>query len=122
MNLSGKAVLEICSFYKIKPSEVFVVHDELDFELGRIGVKLGGGDAGHNGLKSITSAIGSGYYRVRIGISRPKNSGEVSSFVLSDFLPEEISVIEGACKKISLNLDTLLIGDLNKFYMKITQK
>lgn len=72
MNLSGDAVLKLVQHYGIKPHDIVVVHDELDVGLGKVKYKLGGGDAGHNGLKSITGRIGANYHRIRIGIGRPR--------------------------------------------------
>lgn len=85
MNLSGDAVLPLVRQLKLKPSEVLVVHDELDVPFGKIKVKCGGGDAGHNGLRSITAAIGSAYCRIRVGIGRPYDGREIVDFVLQPF-------------------------------------
>lgn len=83
MNLSGESVGPMCKFFKIKPSEILVVQDELDLPFGQIHFKQGGGLAGHNGLKSISQHLGTqDFYRLRIGIGRPKH-GSVSSYVLS---------------------------------------
>ena len=72
MNLSGGPVAALSSFYKIPPDRIVVVHDELDLAFGTIRLKLGGGDNGHNGLRSVTAALGTrDYYRVRVGIGRP---------------------------------------------------
>jgi peptidyl-tRNA hydrolase, PTH1 family len=82
MNLSGKSVLGAVTFFKLKPQDILVVHDELDVATGLLKSKVGGGDAGHNGLKSITQAIGPNYARLRIGIGRPEHAGQVSDWVL----------------------------------------
>jgi PTH1 family peptidyl-tRNA hydrolase len=90
MNLSGAAVLAASTFYK--PDEIVVVHDDLDLPLGSYREKTGGGNAGHNGLKSIDAAIGREYRRLRVGISHPRDTdfpGEVSDYVLAKFSPEE---------------------------------
>lgn len=82
MNLSGESIAPLCSFYKIQPSEVLVIHDELDIPYGQIHFKKGGGLAGHNGLKSTAQHLGtSDFYRLRMGIGRPVH-GSVSSWVL----------------------------------------
>ena len=85
MNLSGHAVQEAMSFYKIKPDHIIVFHDELDLSPGRFRCKTGGGNAGHNGLKSITAQIGPNFVRARMGIGHPGDRGLVHNWVLSDF-------------------------------------
>ena len=86
MNDSGAAVRKACSFYSVAPANVIAVHDELDLDFGRLRLKLGGGDNGHNGLKSIRSALGTGdYYRVRCGIGRPPGRQAPADFVLTSF-------------------------------------
>jgi peptidyl-tRNA hydrolase, PTH1 family len=90
MNDSGGAVKALATFYKIPPDRVVVVHDELDLPFGRMRVKLAGGDNGHNGLRSLRSALGTGdFYRVRIGIGRPPGRQQVSDYVLSDYSATE---------------------------------
>lgn len=85
MNLSGESVRPLCDFFKIEPSEILVVQDELDLPFGQIHFKKGGGLAGHNGLKSINQHMGTAdFYRLRLGIGRP-DRGSVSSWVLSKF-------------------------------------
>ncbi|MHA1540757.1 MAG: aminoacyl-tRNA hydrolase [Alphaproteobacteria bacterium] len=92
MNLSGQSVLPAMQFFKIKPEEILVIHDDIDLKFGEVKTKLGGGDAGHNGLKDITRAIGKNYNRMRIGIGRPE-FGEVSDFVLQKFSKTELDKI-----------------------------
>jgi len=105
MNNSGIAALEATKFYKISPQNVIVLHDEIDIPLGKIKTKIGGGSAGHNGLKSIDSVIGKEYWRIRLGVDRPKNKEfEVADYVLSKFASEELSVvaevIQSACSAV----------------------
>ena len=84
MNDSGAAVGKASAFYKIPPENVIVVHDELDLDFGRLRVKKGGGDNGHNGLKSIRAALGTGdFYRVRFGIGRPPGRQDAAAYVLA---------------------------------------
>ena len=84
MNDSGAAVAKASAFYKIVPDHVIVVHDELDLDFGRLRVKLGGGDNGHNGLKSIRAALGTGdFFRVRFGIGRPPGRQDARTYVLA---------------------------------------
>ena len=86
MNLSGGPVAALRDFYKVAPERIVVVHDELDLPFGTIRVKLGGGDNGHNGLRSITQALGTReYHRVRFGIGRPPGRMDPAAFVLRDF-------------------------------------
>ena len=90
MNESGGPVKALVTFYKVRPDHLVVVHDELDLPLGGLRVKLGGGDNGHNGLRSIRSALGTGdYNRVRVGIGRPSGRVSTSDYVLGQFTPGE---------------------------------
>jgi PTH1 family peptidyl-tRNA hydrolase len=86
MNLSGGPVKGLADFYKVPPGRIVVVHDELDIPFGALRTKLGGGDNGHNGLKSITKSLGSReYFRVRFGVGRPPGRMDPADFVLRDF-------------------------------------
>ncbi len=97
MNLSGKAVGALARFYKIAPDEVLALHDELDFPPGVARLKLGGGVAGHNGLKDIAASLGSqGFWRLRIGIGHPGEKALVADYVLSSPAPAERAAIEQA--------------------------
>jgi peptidyl-tRNA hydrolase, PTH1 family len=90
MNLSGRPVAALAAFYKIPPDRLVVVHDELDLPFGALRLKLGGGDNGHNGLRSITQALGTrDYYRVRFGIGRPPGRMDPAVYVLRDFSAAE---------------------------------
>ena len=95
MNNSGVAVKEIKEFYNIDVKNIYVIHDEIDLDQGRVKVKNGGGHNGHNGLKSIDKLIGQEYNRVKVGVSRPskiydeKINEDVSNWVLSDFTSAE---------------------------------
>ncbi|MBO6003613.1 MAG: aminoacyl-tRNA hydrolase [Aeriscardovia sp.] len=102
MNSSGASVQSMLSYYDIDPSRLIVVHDDMDLEVGRVKVKLGGSAAGHNGIKSIDSYLGTpSYYRVRIGIGRPTRPGGSISWVLGKFSPEEKEkMAEGEAKAI----------------------
>ena len=86
MNESGGPVKALASFYKVAPDHVVAIHDELDIDFGTLRIKLGGGDNGHNGLKSMRSSLGTGdFYRVRAGIGRPPGRQDVADFVLSNY-------------------------------------
>jgi peptidyl-tRNA hydrolase, PTH1 family len=90
MNLSGRPVAALAAFYKAPPDHVVVIHDELDIPFGALRLKLGGGEGGHNGLRSITQALGApDYYRVRFGIGRPPGRMDAATFVLRDFSTTE---------------------------------
>ncbi len=90
MNESGGPVAALASFYKVPPERVVVVHDELDIPFGAIRLKLGGGDNGHNGLRSVTRSLGTNAYnRVRVGIGRPPGRMDAATFVLRDFSAAE---------------------------------
>ena len=122
MNLSGKSVLEIKSFYNIDIDNVFVFHDEIDLKLGEIKVKKGGGHNGHNGLKSIDNLIGTSYHRIRMGVDRPfvdrieNKSHIVSKWVLTDFTEiEKENIIQKNLGFISQNLVNLISKEFECF-------
>ncbi|MGW1883298.1 aminoacyl-tRNA hydrolase [Streptomyces sp. NPDC001970] len=89
MNLSGGPVTQLRDFYKVPTANIVAIHDELDIDYGTLRLKLGGGDNGHNGLKSMTKAMGSDYHRLRFGIGRPPGRMQVADFVLKDFSAAE---------------------------------
>jgi PTH1 family peptidyl-tRNA hydrolase len=94
MNVSGVPVRNLIGEFKVKPDHLIVIHDELDIDLGQIRVKFGGGDNGHNGLKSIRAHVGSGeFFRVRVGISRPNSHLDVHDWVLTNFASAEKTVL-----------------------------
>lgn len=94
MNLSGVAVKAIASFHKIEPDHVIAIHDELDLEPTRLRVKLGGGDNGHNGLKSMRQHLGTGdFYRVRVGIGRPPGRQAAADYVLVKMRPKDFDLM-----------------------------
>ena len=93
MNDSGDAVLAAMSFYKILPEDIVVIHDELDLRPGKVRVKRGGGNAGHNGLRSIDAMIGADFWRVRIGIGHPGVKELVQPYVLQNFTADEARLI-----------------------------
>lgn len=85
MNLSGNAVAGFVRFYKLEPTSVIVIHDDIDLCVGKIKTKIGGGAGGHNGLRSIDQSLGQDYQRIRIGVDHPGNKDMVSDYVLHDF-------------------------------------
>ncbi len=101
MNESGRSVQPAMAFFKIAPAELVVLHDELDIPFGEVRLKLGGGHAGHNGLRSIMASGGGDFARVRLGVGRPPPTfrGEVADFVLSSFDPTERAALPDLLKK-----------------------
>lgn len=105
MNNSGIAVLEAAKFYKIPPEKIIIFHDEIDIKFGEIRTKQGGGNAGHNGLKSIDNKIGKNYHRFRLGVGRPKHENhEVSDYVLSKFSKDEMLKVEEINQEIASSI------------------
>ncbi|MGO9006789.1 MAG: aminoacyl-tRNA hydrolase [Beijerinckiaceae bacterium] len=119
MNESGRAVGEAMRFYKIPLSGIIVFHDELDLPPGRVRVKVGGGNAGHNGLRSISENIGNDYRRVRIGIGHPGDKDRVYGYVLSDFGKAESAWVDVLCASIAAHAELLVLGDDASFQNKI---
>jgi len=107
MNLSGNAVSKICGRHGLTPADVMVVHDELDLPVGRMKIKKGGGNNGHNGLESIQDRLGTpDFYRLRIGVGRPQDKyKEISEWVLEAFLPENAAHIPDILAHASKGLD-----------------
>ncbi|MGD9650424.1 MAG: aminoacyl-tRNA hydrolase, partial [Dongiaceae bacterium] len=120
MNLSGEAVQNLARFYKIDPASITVFHDELDLPLGKIRFKTGGGNGGHNGLRSLDANIGEGYNRIRIGISHPGIKEAVKGYVLQDFRQEEWPLVENLIGDIVAHAPLLAKGDSAGFMNKIT--
>ena len=120
MNLSGKAVAALARFYKIAPQEVLVVHDELDLPAGQLRLKLGGGHAGHNGLRDIHAQLGSpDYWRLRLGIGHPGVKAEVANYVLRKPPADEREAIELAVENSVALLDLLIAGRMEQAMMKL---
>ncbi|EKN3360382.1 aminoacyl-tRNA hydrolase [Yersinia ruckeri] len=116
MNLSGKAVSAIASFYRILPEEILVAHDELDIPPGVAKLKLGGGNGGHNGLKDIQSQLGNNpnFYRLRIGIGHPGDKSKVTGFVLGKPPASEQALIDETIDEAIRCTDVLLKEDVTK--------
>ena len=122
MNNSGICIREIIEYFKINVKDVFVFHDDMDIDIGKIKVKFGGGNAGHNGIESIDTNIGKDYSRVRIGIGRPKNNSTGVEHVLDNFANEEKKDIEEVNNNIINSLSILINRDLDLFSSKFNQK
>ena len=115
MNLSGKAVGALANFYRIKPEEILVLHDELDLPPGSVKLKLGGGHGGHNGLKDIQAKLGTpNFYRLRLGIGHPGDRNLVVGFVLSKPPASERQLIDNAIAKSLQAMPDIMAGDLEK--------
>jgi len=112
MNLSGKSIAAVKKFYKT--NRTIVIHDDLDLPFGALRFRFGGGHGGHNGLKSADAAITKEYIRVRMGIGRPQNKGEVSSFVLSSFSDDEQKCLEEWIMKAADAVEEIIQGDWEK--------
>jgi peptidyl-tRNA hydrolase, PTH1 family len=115
MNESGRAVAEAMRFHKIALSDLIVFHDELDLAPARLRVKKGGGNAGHNGLRSITAHCGNDYVRVRMGIGHPGDKAQVHAYVLSDFAKSEEGWATDMARLCSDLLPKLIDGEGERF-------
>ncbi|NKI40763.1 aminoacyl-tRNA hydrolase [Streptomyces physcomitrii] len=114
MNLSGGPVSALRDFYKVPLERVLAVHDELDIDYGTLRLKLGGGDNGHNGLKSMTKAMGPDYHRVRFGIGRPPGRMQVADFVLKDFSSVERKELDYFVDRAADAVESLVADGLER--------
>jgi len=115
MNESGGPVSTLLSFYKTPPERLVVVHDEVDIPFGELRLKYGGGDNGHNGLKSLRKSLGTGdYYRVRVGVGRPPGRRPTADYVLADFSAAERRELEGHVDRAADAVECLLAEGLAK--------
>lgn len=123
MNASGKSVAAMANYYKIKPAEILVIHDELDLPAGTSKLKLGGGHGGHNGLRDIHAALGTpDYWRLRVGIGHPGDRNEVVNFVLKPPLKAEQAVIDESLYQSSKLLNLLLAGQFEQAMLTLHTK
>lgn len=119
MNLSGKSVQSLASFYRIEPAQILVVHDELDFTPSIVKLKQGGGNGGHNGLKDIDRVIGKNYWRLRIGIGHPGDSSKVVGYVLKNPPTDELIEISLGIDKALSIFEMLLDGKISEATKKL---
>ena len=119
MNESGRAVGEALRFYKLGLESLAVLHDELDLPPGKLRVKRGGGNAGHNGLRSISGLCGNDYRRVRLGIGHPGVKALVHAYVLSDFAKTERPWVTALCEAIARDAALLAAGEDASFQNKV---
>jgi len=122
MNNSGVCIKELIEYFKIDVKNIFVFHDDMDIDLGKVKVKNGGSNAGHNGIDSIDKNIGKNYSRIRIGIGRPEKNATGEVHVLENFSTDEKENVEKIAKKIVESLSILMDKDLDLFSSKINQK
>ena len=121
MNNSGVCIKELIEYFKINVKDVFVFHDDMDISIGKVKVKLGGGNAGHNGIDSIDKNIGKNYSRIRIGVGHPKKNSTGADHVLDNFSNDEKGNVEIVTKNIIESLSILINKDLDLFSSKINQ-
>ncbi len=122
MNNSGICIRELIEYFKIQAKNVIVFHDDLDVDFGKIKAKFGGSSAGHNGIESIDKFIGKDYSRVRIGIGKPNEKGDVTNHVLKDFNEEEEVELENITNNIANSLPILLDKKLDLFSSVVNNK
>ncbi len=119
MNESGRSVGEALRFHKLDVGALTVLHDELDLPPAKVRVKVGGGAAGHNGLRSITAHVGNDYRRVRLGIGHPGDKGLVYNYVLSDFAKAEMGWVEGVRRAVADAAPLLVEGQDASFQNRV---
>ena len=119
MNLSGKAIGDAMRYWSLEPQDIFVLHDELDLPTAKVRAKLGGGHAGHNGLRSIDSHIGKDYWRVRLGIGHPGDKGQVTGHVLRDFSKSDKQWLAKTLDAVADAIPLLLNGDGAAFTSRV---
>ena len=122
MNNSGICIRELIEYFKINAGDVIVFHDDLDVEFGKIKAKFGGSSAGHNGVASIDKFIGKDYFRVRIGIGKPKSNIQVADYVLQNFDEDESIGIEKISKDITDSISILVEKKLDLFSSTVNNK
>lgn len=116
MNLSGKAVSALATFYRIQPEQILIAHDELDLPPGTVKIKLGGGHGGHNGLRDSIAQLSNNknFYRLRVGIGHPGDKNLVAAYVLSKPSPTDLTLIDKALEEATDCVEVLLKDGINK--------
>jgi PTH1 family peptidyl-tRNA hydrolase len=115
MNETGAAVSRLLSYYKLQPAQMIVIHDELDIDPGQLRVKFGGGDNGHNGLRSIRQSLGTGdFFRVRIGVGRPPGRQDPADFLLSNFPANAREDVEVEINRAADAVESLVLVGLDR--------
>jgi len=109
MNMSGSCVKSFVDYFKIENNNLFVIYDDIDLELGTLKKKIGGGHAGHNGVRSIYENLKtSNFSKMRVGVGRPEEKEKVTNFVLSKFLPDELIIIQEVLEKVTNDLEKII--------------
>ena len=109
MNMSGSCVKSFVDYFKIENNNLFIIYDDIDLKLGVMKKKIGGGHAGHNGVKSIFENLQtSNFYKIRIGISRPEQKEKVANFVLSKFSPDELIMVKDVLEKVTNDFEKII--------------
>ncbi len=122
MNESGQAIGKAVKFYKIDPARIVIFHDELDLEPGKVRMKVGGGVAGHNGLKSAQVHLGTpNFVRVRLGIGHPGDKSRVSGYVLSDFAKSEQGWLERLIPSAAKHISLLLENNVDDYMTRVSE-
>ncbi|HVZ01246.1 MAG TPA: aminoacyl-tRNA hydrolase [Dongiaceae bacterium] len=119
MNDSGRSVQAALQFFKLAPSDVIVIYDEIDLPLGKVRVKRGGGAGGHNGIRSIDAHIGTDYWRIRLGVDHPGTKEMVKAYVLMDFFKEEQPTVQAVLDAVADAIPLMIAGDDNRFMNKV---
>ena len=121
MNNSGTCIRELIEYFKIDAKDVFVFHDDMDIDLGKIKAKFGGSSAGHHGIESIDKSIGKVYSRVRVGIGKPDEKTKVNRHVVEDFAENEEEKIKDITDNIVKLVPTLINKEMDLFSSKVNQ-
>jgi len=119
MNESGRSIGAVLRYYNVTPTQLYVLHDDLDLSFGKIRIKCGGGHAGHNGLKNVSSHIGSEYWRLRVGIGHPGHKDLVMPYVLQDFNKQELAWLETLFEAVGDSIALLLLAETSNFMNRI---
>ncbi len=122
MNKSGISVGEAARFYKISLQHIIILYDDLDLAKGKMRIKCGGGHGGHNGLRDIDRAIGTDYWRIRLGIGRPEHKSQVHNYVLSEFSEDGGIIMDHLCNNIAAQLPYLLNDEPEKMMTHTARK
>ena len=124
MNESGKSVQAACTFYKVRPAELIVAHDDLDVPFSEVRLKQGGGDGGQRGIRSVTAALGPDYLRIRLGIGRPPPDfrGDVADFVLQAFASAELATVDQMVTRAAEAVSLVTTLGLEKAMNRINQR
>ena len=122
MNNSGICIRELLEYFKMHVNDVIVFHDDLDIDFGKIKAKVGGSDAGHNGIASIDKFIGKEYSRVRVGIGKPDSKVSVSDYVLGNFSEDEKEKLDQLTRNIIESISILIDKKLDLFSSTVNNK